>query len=59
MKKRKYFPSVSFDKEVIRVFDLEADPKERVDLALSPPGEAKELLQILRDFVGKGEVEGS
>ena len=59
VKKRKYFPSVSFDKEVIRVFDLEADPKERVDLALSPPGEAKELLQILRDFVDKGQVEGS
>jgi arylsulfatase A-like enzyme len=59
VKKRAYFPSVSFDKEVITVFDLEADPKERVNLALSPPKRASELLHILRDFVRKGEAEGS
>ena len=50
-KKKEYFPSVSFDKEVVRVFDLKSDPQEKVDLASQKIPEAERLLQQLRDFV--------
>ncbi len=52
-KKKEYFPSVSFDKEVIHVFDLSTDPKEKKDLSKAMPTKAAELLQILRDYVAK------
>ena len=58
VKSRKYFPSVSFGKEVVRVFDLVNDPKEAVDLSGDPPPRAKQLLQILRDFVTKAPAKG-
>ena len=54
-KKKEYFPSVSFDKEVIRVFDLKADPKERNDLAEKMPAEAAALLKQLRAFVEESQ----
>jgi arylsulfatase A-like enzyme len=50
-KKKEYFPSVSFDKEVIRVFDLQTDPQEKKDLAASMPEAAKAMLAELRAFV--------
>ena len=54
-KKREYFPSVSFDKEIVRVYDLNADPEEKTDLAArgtkDPPPEAASLLKRLRSFV--------
>ncbi|MEC9466195.1 MAG: sulfatase [Myxococcota bacterium] len=53
VKKRKYFPSVSFGKEKIHVFDLENDPGETKNLAAEMPAEAAKLLQTLRDFVAQ------
>lgn len=49
-KKKEFFPSVSFDKEVVRVYDLLADPQEKKELAPVPP-RAEKLLKILRQFV--------
>ena len=49
--KRKYFPSVSFGKEVVQIFDLKNDPLETEDLRDSPPARANELAKIIRDFV--------
>lgn len=54
-KKKEYFPSVSFGKEVVRVFDLKADPGETKDLASQMPPEAAELLKTLREFVAQSD----
>jgi hypothetical protein len=54
-KNRKYFPSVSFDGPVIRVFDLKNDPAERKNLAAKMPAEAEALLEKLQAFVGESE----
>ncbi len=51
VKDRKYFPSVSFDKDVIQVFDLQTDPLEQKDLSKDMPKEAKALLEELKAFV--------
>lgn len=56
---RKWFPSVSFGKEVVDVFDLKEDPKEINNLRGSPPKRAMELLQILRDFVENSRSQGA
>ena len=48
---KKYLPSVSFDKEVIKVFDLQEDPKEKKNLADKMPEPAAGLLKKLRAFV--------
>jgi len=58
-RKREYFPSVSFDKEVIRVFDLKTDPKERKDLAQKMPAEAAALLTRLRQFVADSDAKAN
>jgi arylsulfatase A-like enzyme len=50
-RKKEFFPSVRFDREVVRVFDRQADPGERHDLAGSMPAAAKALLEQLRAFV--------
>ena len=54
-KKKEYFPSVSFGKEVVRVFDLIEDPGETKDLATQMPPEAAKLLKTLREFVDKSD----
>lgn len=51
VKDRKYFPSVSFDKDVIHVFDLKNDPLEKKDLSAEMPKQAAVLLKELKDFV--------
>ncbi len=58
VKKRAYFPSVSFDKEVIQIFDLVKDPNENRNLVDSPPARARELLQTLREFVANSKGKG-
>lgn len=45
------FPSVSFDKDVVHVFDLGADPKEKTNLASTMPGQSQALLGNLKAFV--------
>ncbi|MDP7039424.1 MAG: sulfatase [Myxococcota bacterium] len=55
VKDRKYFPSVSFDKDVVQVFDLQADPLEQKDLSKDMPKEAKALLEELKAFVFKNQ----
>lgn len=56
-KKKAFFPSVSFDKEVVRVFDMEKDASETKDLAVDMPAQAGELLEELRRFVdGAGDA---
>ena len=52
-KKKEYFPSVSFDKHVVRVYDMDNDPGEKTDIASSMPGPTKALLKQLQDFVNK------
>lgn len=52
--KKAFFPSVSFGKEVVRVFDLTADPGEKNDLSGKMPPEAVALLEKLRAFVNSG-----
>ncbi len=49
--KKAFFPSASFGKEVVRVFDLQTDPDEKKDLAANMPPEAAALLEQLRAFV--------
>ena len=49
--KKAFFPSASFGKEKVRVFDLKNDPGEKNDLAATMPPEAAELLKTLRAFV--------
>lgn len=49
--RKEYFPSVSFDKEVIHVYDLNNDPGETKDLSQNMPEEAQKLLEKLRAFV--------
>ncbi len=49
--KRALFPSVSFDRDVVQVFDLANDPKETRDLFENMPAEAKALYAELRAFV--------
>ncbi len=53
VKKREYFPSVSFDKEVVHVFDLKSDPAEKTNLAAAMPKTAAALLSKLKEFVGE------
>lgn len=55
-KKKEFFPSVSFDKEVIHVFDLEKDPQEKNNLADNMPPEAAALLEKLRQFVAESDA---
>jgi len=55
-KKKEFFPSVSFDKDVIHVFDLEKDPQEKHSLHAQMPPEAKALLETLRAFVKKSDT---
>ena len=50
-KKKKYFPSVSFDEDVVTVYDLDKDPKEKRDLSANMPKRARELLRALKQFV--------
>lgn len=50
-REKKYFPSVLFDRERVRVFDLSKDPGERADLTAAPPTPAADLLKTLRTFV--------
>ncbi len=49
-KNKAFFPSVSFDKEVVKVYDLLNDPQEKTLLKPLPP-EANDLLITLREFV--------
>jgi arylsulfatase len=49
--KKALFPSVSFDREVVQVFDLVADPGEKTNLAERMPAAAALLLARLREFV--------
>jgi arylsulfatase len=49
--KKALFPSVSFDREVVQVFDLAADPFEKQNLAEKMPAPAAALLATLREFV--------
>ena len=56
--KRAYFPSVSFDSEVVRIFDLVLDPGETLNLANKPPRKASKLLSILRGFVNSEAKAG-
>ncbi len=51
----KFFPSVIFEGERVRVYDLNNDPEEKRDLAGSMPEEAKILLDRLRGFVAESE----
>lgn len=51
----KFFPSVIFEGERVRVYDLKTDPEEKRDLAGSMPPEAKNLLDRLRGFVAESE----
>ncbi|MBI3178335.1 MAG: sulfatase [Deltaproteobacteria bacterium] len=51
-KKKEFFPSVSFGREVVQVFDLTTDPQEKHDLATAMPAEAAQMLAALRAFVG-------
>ena len=50
-KDKKYFPSVSFDHEVVQAFDRQKDPGELHDMGAAMPAEAADLLKQLRDFV--------
>ncbi len=50
-KKKEYFPSVSFDEEVVRAYDLKADPEEERPITRELPPEALALLEKLRAFV--------
>lgn len=54
-KSKANFPSVSFDKDVVQVFDLKNDPQEKRDLSASMPVEAAALLQELKAFVEKSD----
>lgn len=51
----KFFPSVIFEGERVRVFDLVKDPGEKKDLSASMPAEAKSLLAQLRAFVAESD----
>jgi arylsulfatase A-like enzyme len=53
--KKAFFPSVVFDEERVRVFDLQNDPREKNDLSSSMPDEAAALLAELRAFVAESE----
>ena len=48
---RACFPSVSFDKDVVHVFDVVSDPHETKSLTDAMPPRAAELLAALRAFV--------
>lgn len=57
---RDAFPSVSFDRETVHVFDLVADPGERKDLSPALPAEAATLLTELKSFVAEsGRLAGA
>lgn len=56
-KKKEFFPSVSFDREVVQVFDLQTDPREAHDLAANMPAQASVLLAELRSFVARSEPQ--
>ena len=43
------------DKDVVQVFDLQADPLEQKDLSKDMPKEAKALLEELKAFVFKNQ----
>ena len=58
-KKKEFFPSVSFDHEVVHAFDLERDPGEKNNLAADMPAEAAELLARLRAFVAESQTLAS
>jgi arylsulfatase A-like enzyme len=50
-KKKEFFPSVSFDRDTVHVFDMTNDPDERALLAPPLAPEAYALLQALQSFV--------
>jgi len=54
--KKDFFPSVSFDHEVVQVFDLRSDPAEKVDLSADMPEAAQVLLTELRAYVAQAPV---
>jgi arylsulfatase A-like enzyme len=54
-KKKEFFPSVVFDREVVQAYDLAADPGEKQDVGASMPAEAAALLARLREFVAESE----
>ncbi|MEK7704000.1 MAG: sulfatase [Myxococcota bacterium] len=56
-KKKEFFPSVSFDRDVVRVFDLQEDPGERRDLSAAMPAAASALLVELQTFVGSAHAQ--
>lgn len=51
VKRKDYFPSVSFDREVVQVYDLLTDPDEKHDLSAQMPEAAAAALAELRAFV--------
>ena len=51
VRRPEFFPSVSMDREVIQVYDLQQDPGETNDLSGTMPDEAAALLRSLRKFV--------
>ncbi|MBN1960124.1 MAG: sulfatase [Deltaproteobacteria bacterium] len=57
--KRSNLPSVNFVHETVHVFDLLKDPKEKDNLADNMPKIAQNLLEQLREFVGKGNFRKS
>ncbi|MEE2960104.1 MAG: sulfatase [Myxococcota bacterium] len=59
VKRPEYFPSVSMDKEVVRIFNLKSDPMEKNDLLSGAPKEALKLLDTLRAFVNRSREQGS
>jgi arylsulfatase A-like enzyme len=59
VKSRDFFPSVSFDKETVHAFDLQADPGEKLDLAAKLPAGAETLLRELRAFVNQSATLAS
>ena len=51
VKNKAFFPSVSFDKDVVHAFDLGADPQEKNNLAAAMPARAQAMLGELKAFV--------
>jgi hypothetical protein len=51
VKNKAFFPSVSFDKDVVHAFDLGTDPQEKNNLGAAMPAKAQTMLAELRAFV--------
>lgn len=52
VKNKAFFPSVVFDCETVRAFDMVTDPGEKKDILPPLSGKAESLLSELRQFVG-------